>query len=164
MLISHGFWADLLNLLEQDVILRYVRWYPAYPLSYRQLEELMQEHGVSVDHSTINRRVVKDSDGSQFLRRMGQGLLGAKVGGEGVERLGWGEALRGSRLPTNWPVSTACVPRRRASGSAGCWKLRVWSSAVMADAPPSATATAGRSLRANRGSRGTAVMRSTARC
>jgi putative transposase len=46
---------------EQDIILTCVRWYVAYPLSYRQLEELMQERGVSVDHSTINRWVVKYS-------------------------------------------------------------------------------------------------------
>ena len=32
---------------EQDIILTCVRWYVAYPLSYRQLEELMQERGVS---------------------------------------------------------------------------------------------------------------------
>ena len=38
-----------------------VRWYVAYPLSYPQLEELMQERGVSVDHSTINRWVLKYS-------------------------------------------------------------------------------------------------------
>ena len=31
----------------------------AYPLSYRQLEEMMQERGVTVDHSTINRWVLK---------------------------------------------------------------------------------------------------------
>jgi transposase-like protein len=35
-----------------------VRWYVAYPLSYRQLEELMRERGISVDHTTINRRMV----------------------------------------------------------------------------------------------------------
>lgn len=46
---------------EREIILTYVRWYLAYPLSYRQLEELMQERGVSVDHSTINRWVVKYS-------------------------------------------------------------------------------------------------------
>jgi putative transposase len=46
---------------ERDIILTFVRWYLAYPLSYRQLEELMQERGVSVDHSTINRWVVKYS-------------------------------------------------------------------------------------------------------
>jgi putative transposase len=47
--------------LERDIILTCVRWYLAYPLSYRQLEELMQERGVSVDHSTITRWVVKYS-------------------------------------------------------------------------------------------------------
>jgi transposase-like protein len=46
---------------ERDIILTCARWYLACPLSYRQLEELMQERGVSVDHSTINRWVVKYS-------------------------------------------------------------------------------------------------------
>jgi hypothetical protein len=46
---------------EKDMILTCVRWYVAYPLSYRQLEELMQERGVSVDHSTINRWMLKYS-------------------------------------------------------------------------------------------------------
>jgi transposase-like protein len=36
-----------------------VRWYVAYPLSYRHLEELMEERDVSVDHSTLHRWVVK---------------------------------------------------------------------------------------------------------
>jgi putative transposase len=40
---------------EATVILTCVRWYVAYPLSDRQIEEMMQERGVSVDHSTINR-------------------------------------------------------------------------------------------------------------
>jgi len=44
---------------ERDVILRSVRWYVAYPMSYRQLEEMMEERGVEVDHSTLNRWVVK---------------------------------------------------------------------------------------------------------
>src|SRR5450830_1720922 len=38
-----------------DVILVWIRWYAAYPLSYRHLEEMMQERGVFVDHSSINR-------------------------------------------------------------------------------------------------------------
>jgi putative transposase len=45
----------------RDIILTCVRWYLAYPLSYRQVEELMEEHGVSVDHATINRWVLKYS-------------------------------------------------------------------------------------------------------
>jgi len=46
---------------EKAIILTCVRWYVAYPLSYRQLEELMQERGVSVDHSTINHWVLQYS-------------------------------------------------------------------------------------------------------
>jgi len=38
-----------------------VRWYLAYALSYRNIEELMAERGVSVDHSTVNRWVVNYS-------------------------------------------------------------------------------------------------------
>jgi putative transposase len=45
----------------EDIILTCVRWYVAYPLSYRQVEALMEEHGVSVDHATINRWVPKYS-------------------------------------------------------------------------------------------------------
>jgi putative transposase len=45
----------------KDVILRAIRWYTAYPLSYRHVEELMEERGVDVDHATVNRWVVKYS-------------------------------------------------------------------------------------------------------
>src|ERR1035441_8285659 len=44
---------------EREVILWGVRWYVAYPNSYRQLEEMMDERGVEVDHSTLNRWVLK---------------------------------------------------------------------------------------------------------
>jgi len=43
---------------KQDIILQCVRWYVAYSLSYRDLEELMQERGYAVDHSTVQRWVV----------------------------------------------------------------------------------------------------------
>ena len=45
----------------QDIILMGVRWYVAYPLSYRHVEELMEERGVPIDHATIQRWVVKYS-------------------------------------------------------------------------------------------------------
>src|SRR5471032_2594 len=41
------------------VRLPYIRWYVAYPLSYRHLEEIMKERGVSVDHSSINRWAIR---------------------------------------------------------------------------------------------------------
>src|SRR5882757_5902645 len=44
---------------EREVILWGVRWYVAYPISYRQLEEMMDERGVEVDHSTLNRWAIK---------------------------------------------------------------------------------------------------------
>ncbi len=38
-----------------EIILLNVRWYCRYPLSYRNLEEMMLERGVEVDHTTIFR-------------------------------------------------------------------------------------------------------------
>ena len=43
---------------KQDIILMLVRWYLAYSLSYRDVEELALEPGLKVDHSTINRWVI----------------------------------------------------------------------------------------------------------
>ncbi len=34
------------------------RWYAAYPLSLRDIEELMIERGVFVNHSTVHRRAL----------------------------------------------------------------------------------------------------------
>ncbi len=45
----------------KDVIMMAMRWYTAYPLSYRHVEELFEERGVHVDHATVNRWVVKYS-------------------------------------------------------------------------------------------------------
>ena len=42
-----------------DVMLTCVRWYAAYPLSLRQIEEMMQERGVFVDHATVHRWAMK---------------------------------------------------------------------------------------------------------
>ena len=42
-----------------DIILVCIRWYAAYPLSYRHLEEMMEERGVFVDHSSINRWAIR---------------------------------------------------------------------------------------------------------
>jgi putative transposase len=45
----------------KEIILMGVRWYVAYPLSYRHVEELLEERGVPIDHATIQRWVVKYS-------------------------------------------------------------------------------------------------------
>ncbi len=38
---------------QKDIILLVVRGYLAYALSYRDIEEMMRERGIAVDHSTI---------------------------------------------------------------------------------------------------------------
>jgi transposase, IS6 family len=43
---------------RSEVIILCLRWYLRYPLSYRDLEEMMTERGLSVDHSTVARWVL----------------------------------------------------------------------------------------------------------
>ena len=43
----------------KDVILTTIRLYLRYKLSYRDIEELIAERGIVVDHSTLNRWVVR---------------------------------------------------------------------------------------------------------
>jgi transposase, IS6 family len=40
---------------ESEIILLCVRWYLRYALSYRDLEEMMEERNLTVDHTTIYR-------------------------------------------------------------------------------------------------------------
>jgi transposase-like protein len=46
---------------DRSVILLCVRWYLAYSLSLRDLEGMMAERGISVDHATVGRWVVRYS-------------------------------------------------------------------------------------------------------
>ena len=55
---------------EDVIILLCVRWYLRYSLSYRDLEEMMMEHGLSIDHVTIWRSVQRYSPIlNQWVRR-----------------------------------------------------------------------------------------------
>ncbi|SXJ87629.1 transposase for IS26 [Klebsiella pneumoniae] len=42
---------------QRDIIRWAVRWYCKYGISYRELQEMLAERGVNVDHSTIYRWV-----------------------------------------------------------------------------------------------------------
>ena len=54
-----------------------LRWYLSYSLSYRDIEEMMLERGIHVDHSTINRWVIhyspllEDEFRRKFKRKTG---------------------------------------------------------------------------------------------
>lgn len=50
MIRQHSFkWRHF----EAEIILLCVRWYLKYALSYQDLEEMMLERGLHVDHTTI---------------------------------------------------------------------------------------------------------------
>ena len=42
----------------KNIILMAVRWYVAYPLIYRNIEELMAERNVKLDHLVVQKWVV----------------------------------------------------------------------------------------------------------
>ncbi len=46
---------------QAEIILLCVRWYLRYPLSSRDLEEMMIERGFPIDHTTISRWVQHDA-------------------------------------------------------------------------------------------------------
>ena len=60
-----------------DVIAQCVRWYLTYALSLRNLEDMMTEHVVIVDHSTLHRWVMRlapllDKTFRQYKRNVGR--------------------------------------------------------------------------------------------
>jgi putative transposase len=55
---------------DRSVILLCIRWYLAYNLSLRNLEEMMAERGISVDHATVHRWVIRYSP--ELLERFNQ--------------------------------------------------------------------------------------------
>ena len=57
-----------------DIILMCIRWYSAYPLSYRHLEEMMQERGVFVDHSFGSQHRVSSLFSQSTQHRRAGGL------------------------------------------------------------------------------------------
>jgi putative transposase len=57
---------------EKTAILLCVRWYLAYPLSYRNLKDMMFERGVEVDHSNIYRWVQKFTPQLEAVFRKGE--------------------------------------------------------------------------------------------
>ena len=65
-----------------EIVLWAVRWYCRYPISYRDLEAMMTERGVAVDHSTIYRWVQRAGD---FAAAASRWRVGVSVPGGGRE-------------------------------------------------------------------------------
>jgi transposase-like protein len=52
---------------DRSIILLCIRWYLAYNLGLRNLEEMMAERGIAIDHATIHRWVIRYSP--ELLKR-----------------------------------------------------------------------------------------------
>ena len=88
---------------QGDVILWAVRWYCRYPISYRDLEEMLAERGISVDHTTIYRWV------QCYARRWRSGCAGS--GGVALIRAGaWMKPT--SRCGSKWTYLHRAVDKR----------------------------------------------------
>src|SRR6185312_7606358 len=95
-----------------EVIVLAVRWYLQYGLSYRDLEELLAERGIEVDHVTLYRWVQRFTplliDAARPVRHLGGGSL---VRRRDLRQGRWGVAVC---LPGGRPAWSGhrrvCVP------------------------------------------------------
>ncbi|MHC5686093.1 hypothetical protein ACYTWS_23210 [Escherichia coli] len=62
---------------QRDIILWAVRWYCKYGISYRELQEMLAERGVNVDHSTIYRWVQRYAP--EMEKRAGTGVTSSDL-------------------------------------------------------------------------------------
>ncbi len=53
-------------------ILLAIRWYLAYKLSYRDIEKMLDERGVQIDHATIHRWVLEYAPQLEAVFRKGR--------------------------------------------------------------------------------------------
>ena len=53
----------------REIILRAVRWYLRYPLSYQDVVDLLAERGINVDRSTVYRWAIKFGPNSPNAQR-----------------------------------------------------------------------------------------------
>jgi transposase-like protein len=68
-----------------EVISVAVRWYLRYGLSYRDVEELLGERGVAVDHVTIYRWVQRFTP--EFVEAGGRAVTCLVTGGSSTRRI-----------------------------------------------------------------------------
>ena len=89
---------------QRDIILWAVRWYCKYGISYRELQEMLAERGVNVDHSTIYRWV------QRYAPEMENGCAGTGVTLPIFARGTWMKPTK-----VKWPLGVS-VPGRRQPG------------------------------------------------
>ena len=76
-----------------EVILWAVRWYLQFPISYRDLERMLTDRGVAVDHTTMYRRVQRFA--RELEKRMRQHADFSGMAKEPSVEPGWRHGLGG---------------------------------------------------------------------
>ena len=89
----------------REIILWAVRWYCRYGVSYRDLEEMMTERGVPVDHTTI---LTAGSRNMPLIWTSKHGGTGRYLTGRPVPG-GWMRPISGSAA--RGAISTGLLPR-----------------------------------------------------
>ncbi len=100
-----------------EVVLWAVRWYLQFPVSYRDLEHMLADRGVQVDHVTLYRWVQRFTAGSSASRRNSRSGCGgtfdpAADRGTSMKPTS-GSAVRGAP----WTGRSTAPARRSTSGS-----------------------------------------------
>ena len=96
-----------------DIILQCVRWYCKYGISYRELEEMMEERGICVDHTTLYRWV--QTYAPEIEKRLRSGLSHMALALE-RGRCGGGDiagvlGIRSSAEAALWKNSSLALPK-----------------------------------------------------
>jgi len=94
----------------EDVIILCVRWYLRYSLSYRDLEEMMMERGLSIDHVTIWRWVQRYAPilNQRLRREIRWPNRSWRVDETTLRLLGSGPTSIGQSIPPAIPSTSYC--------------------------------------------------------
>jgi transposase-like protein len=96
-----------------DVIVLAIRWYLRFGLSYRDLEELLTERGVEVDHVTIYRWVLRFTPPLADAARPCRHRVGDRWSvDETYVKVAGGGAMSAGRSTSSGRSSTSSSPRR----------------------------------------------------
>jgi IS6 family transposase len=93
--------------LPPEVITVTIRWYLRYGLSYRDVEELLAERGIEVNHVTVYRWVQRFTplfaDAARPMRHATGGRWFVDETGSVASGLRW-QASGAEEAPVTWPV------------------------------------------------------------
>jgi putative transposase len=113
--------------LEREMILWAVRWSVAYPIAYRQLEEMRGERGVTGDHSPLNRWGIKYGPEFEtvFRRRQCPGGRSGRLDEPYGKIKGNPASLYRAGEKDGHPIAFLLTPTRARDAAAACLRKAI---------------------------------------